>query len=361
MILQRLNMAITSRQLKDARWLAIGHPMALGDVVASLPLAGIIKRELPHLKICFVGSPYARPVIECCEHIDAFLEAGAVINDPDLLNRQGIDIFLNPFPHFDLAVAAFRAGIPIRVGNLRRRKVARLCNRFVFYSRRRSGRHEIELNLENLAGIGLATSFPLSGVPGFFGLTRLPGLEPELSELLDPGRLNIIFHPKSSGNGREWPASHFLSLARMLPPDRFRVFVSGVEKEGATLRRDVPELFAVPGVVDLTGRLSLRQFLAFIARADGLVASGTGPLHLAAALGIHALGIFPPRVDIDPAHWAPIGVKGEYLCLIEPCHPGGERCPDDFPGGYCACTAAITPEMALERVLKWQKMGESTA
>jgi len=352
-MLQWLNRLITARQLQDARWLAIAHPMALGDVVASLPIAGIIKKELPHLKICFIGSPYARPVIECCEHIDTFIPADEVIKDPSMLRSKGVDIFLNPFPHAELATAASLAAVPIRVGNLRRRKIIKFCNRFVCYSRRRSGRHEIELNLENLAGIGLSTNYPMSDIPAYFGLSRLPELDREYCDLLDPDRLNIIFHPKSSGNGREWPSFHYAALAKILPQERFKVFITGVAREGEALRSEVPEMFDTPGLVDLTGRLSLNQFLAFIGRADGLVASGTGPLHLAAAIGKQALGIFPPREDIDPAHWAPVGVKGEYLCLDMRCLPDGDRCPDDFPGGYCACTAAITPEMVLERMMLW--------
>jgi ADP-heptose:LPS heptosyltransferase len=351
--LQWINRIATSRQLKNARWLAIAHPMALGDVVASLPLAGIIKKELPHLKICFIGSPYARPVIDCCDHIDAFLEAEKVIAEPEILIRQGIDIFINPFPDESLAFAASQADVPIRIGNLRRRKIVRYCNRFVCYSRRRSGRHEIDLNLENLAGLGLPTVYPLNEVPRYFGFSRMPELDREFCDLLIPDKLNIIFHPKSSGNGREWPAAHYEALARLLPQEKFQIFVTGIEREGGILRKEVPGMFKTPGLVDLTGRLSLKQFLAMIGKADGLVASGTGPLHLAAAIGKHALGIFPPRDDIDPAHWAPVGDKGEYLCLSERCHPGGGHCPDDFPGGYCACTAAITPEMVMERVLKW--------
>jgi heptosyltransferase-3 len=57
----------------------------------------------------------------------------------------------------------------------------------------------------------------------------------------------------------------------------------------------------------------LDELIAFIFNADGLLASGTGPLHLAAASGIHALGLFPPSRPIHPGRWAPLGKKAEYL------------------------------------------------
>ncbi len=342
-------------RVEDARWLAIAQPMHLGDAVATLPLAGILKATWPELKICFIGRTYVQPLIDCCEHIDLFLESDAVIADPALLTRLPVDILLNPFPDRRLAAVAFQAGVPLRVGNLRRPNIWRYCNRFVCYSRRDYKRHEIDFNLEHLAGLGLPVQYPLTDISGYFGLTRQEILAAEIDRMLDPLSLNLVFHPKSNRNGREWPAGHYAALAMMLPAERFKLFITGVAAEGAELHSEVPELFALPNVVDLTGRLSLPQLFALLGRVDGLVASGTGPLHVAAAMGIHALGIFPPRDGIDPAHWGPVGRKGEYLCLPHRCQPGGEKCPADLPGGPCACTAAITPEQVMERLVNWGK------
>jgi ADP-heptose:LPS heptosyltransferase len=36
-----------------------------------------------------------------------------------------------------------------------------------------------------------------------------------------------------------------------------------------------------------------------LAAADGIVSASTGPVHLAAVLGIHALGIFPGRDSLN--------------------------------------------------------------
>ena len=47
-------------------------------------------------------------------------------------------------------------------------------------------------------------------------------------------------------------------------------------------------------VTDLTGQLSLSQLVELIAHCDGLVAASTGPLHLAAAFGIRAVGLYAP-------------------------------------------------------------------
>jgi ADP-heptose:LPS heptosyltransferase len=136
--------------------------------------------------------------------------------------------------------------------------------------------------------------YSLGEIGGMYGLTRLTPLPEAIAALPDPTRFNLILHPKSRGSAREWGLENFAELIRLLPRDRFKIFVSGTAAERALM----PSLFdEFPFVTDLTGRLSLGELMSFIARVDGLVAASTGPLHLAAALGIHALGIYPSLYD----------------------------------------------------------------
>jgi ADP-heptose:LPS heptosyltransferase len=101
------------------------------------------------------------------------------------------------------------------------------------------------------------------------------------------------------------------------------------------------------------GQLSLRQVMAFLPHADGFIASGTGPLHIAAALGIRTLGIYPPKPDIDPLRWAPIGRRAEYLCL-QSCKLAASRpCSDTELGPPCACTSAIGADQIAARIQGW--------
>ena len=67
-----------------------------------------------------------------------------------------------------------------------------------------------------------------------------------------------------------------------------RVVLTGTEEEGETFK----SLRSVPGVIDTIGRLSLGELLSLIQACDGLVASSTGPLHMAAAVGVPCVGLF---------------------------------------------------------------------
>ena len=96
-------------------------------------------------------------------------------------------------------------------------------------------------------------------------------------------------------------------------------------------------------VTDLTGQLSLSQLVELISGCDGLIAASTGPLHLAAAFGIRAIGLYAPMRPIFPQRWAPLGENACYLVL-------DKKCSDCRRSGDCHCIRSITPEMVLEKL-----------
>lgn len=46
----------------------------LGDVILTLPIAGILKKEIPGCYILFLGKKYTKPIIEACENVDEFID-----------------------------------------------------------------------------------------------------------------------------------------------------------------------------------------------------------------------------------------------------------------------------------------------
>jgi heptosyltransferase-3 len=333
------------------RAVVIAHPYHLGDTIFVLPLAALVKRHWPQTKVHFAGRPYVRALAEACTHIDSFVDSDTLLQDPGLFERLETDVLLNPFPDRELARAGRRARVPIRVGNLRRLKIAHCFNRFVYYSHRRSRAHMIDLNLRNLRPLGIDPAVSHTALQGLFGLTRLAPLSAAHHALLAPDRFNLILHPKSGQQAREWPLASYLALARALPVERFRIFLTGVASEREQLQRDCPELLRLPNVTSLMGELSLTTFLSFIGAADGLVASSTGPLHVAAVLGRRAIGIYPSGRGIDPLRWGPIGPQAHALCAPGLCRPREGTCPT-YLGPPCPCTQAIAPAQVLRLLVQ---------
>jgi ADP-heptose:LPS heptosyltransferase len=327
------------------------HAGNLGDVVATLPMAGAIKAVCPSATIVFIARRYAEPLVRASRYVDEFFDAEVAQRDADALAAQRLDILLNPYFSVEIAQTAMRAGVPVRIGNLRRPETLRWCNRFVFYGRARTGLHEAALNLSDLRALGLRVTPSIAEMAAFAGVSGIEPLATETAAALAPGRFHLLLQTKSTGNGREWPLEYFLALARMLATERVQVILSGTAAEREIVRAACPALLTEPNVTDTFGRFTLPQLLALIAAADGLVGAGTGPLHLAAVLGIHALGIYPGRDSINGKRWFPLGPKGEALQVVEIC-PRDAQC-DLSLGGPCRCTIAVTPQMVYERVMAW--------
>ena len=324
----------------------ISRTDAIGDVVLTLPMAGVLRELYPESRIYFLGRSYTREVVEASVYVDEFInwdeykdlpEAEAVEN----MKAIGADTIIHVFPNKQIARLSRRAGISQRIGTTNRIYHWLTCNTLVRLSRRHSPYHEAQLNLKLLVPLGAAALYSLDEIGGYYGLTRLAPLAPDIAGRIDPHRFNLVLHPKSRGSAREWGLDNFGELIRLLPKDRFNIFITGTAAEGDLVK---PLLNEHPGVVDLTGRLSLAELMTFLSRVDGLVAASTGPLHLAAALGINALGIYPPIKPMHPGRWAPIGPKAAVFVKDTDC----EACRKT---GDCVCMRSVQPKLLIARLL----------
>jgi ADP-heptose:LPS heptosyltransferase len=319
----------------------------LGDVVLTLPLAGMLKKHIPGVKIYFIGKSYTRPVIIASQYVDEFIDKDTIINNPSILQHIQADAIIHVFPDKKLAKLAKEMAIPLRIATSHRWFHWLFCNKLVNLSRRNSSLHEAQLNVQLLKPLGIEQTPALKEIAHHYGLSTTHfSLPATVAALIQPDKFNLILHPKSKGSAREWPLSHYLELARQLPADQFQIFITGTETEGKLIREQKPELFDLPHLFDLTGKLNLEQLISFIDNTDGLIACSTGPLHIAAALDKYALGIYPPMRPIHPGRWAPVGEKAEVLCL-------NKTCDDCRKTQQCTCIQAITVDQAKNRISGW--------
>ena len=337
---------------EDRRTFIISRADAIGDVVLTLPVAGVLRALYPHSKIVFLGRSYTRDLIAACRHIDQFLNWDELktLSKPEavkILNATGADTILHILPNKDIARLAKQAGIRLRIGTTNRLWHWGTCNRLVRLSRRNSDYHESQLNLKLLRPLGAKPLYSLEEIETLYGVEPDAPIPAASKALLDDNRFNLLLHPKSRGHGREWGLDNFIALVGMLPLDRFNVFVTGTEAERPLLE---PLLKAHPSIIDMTGRLSLAEFIHFIAASDGLLASGTGPLHVAAAVGVHAMGIFPPIRPIHPGRWAPIGKHAKVFVQQRSC----ATCKDTKD---CQCILNVPPQEVYDYLLTLQKPG----
>lgn len=318
---------------------------SIGDVVLTLPMAGLLKRHFPRCRIVFLGRNYTRDVVALSEYVDQFvsyddllsLEKGQQVR---WLKSLHADCIVHVLPDVYLAGLAFKARIPLRVGTTNRVFHWPVCNELIRLSRRKSSLHEAQLNIQLLSFLGIDTRIPLDKIADFYGFSQVQPLEEQWKTYIPAGKKKVILHPKSKGSAKEWGLANFSALIRLLPAAEYEVYISGTREDGLLLNQFIA---GHPHVVDLTGKLSLTAFISFINACDVLVAASTGPLHIAAALGKRAVGLFSSRRPIHPGRWMPLGKQAVYLV-------DNESCVNCQARKDCDCITRIAPERVKQMI-----------
>ena len=302
---------------KAPEHIIISRTDGIGDVILTLPLAAALKVLFPKVKISFLGKSYTKSIINACIYVDDFIDWDEIGgNDPaKMLEACAADTIFHAFPRPEILIAAKAAKIAFRVGTARRWTAVRTINKPLFYSRKRSDLHEAQLNLKMLEGLGIKRGYTLHNIAGMFGL-RAPRLEENHWGRIKGKRI-VVLHPMSHGSALEWPLKKFSDLTELLVKGNYTVAITGTSKEGDAMREEIP--WHLPGVIDFTGKLALGQLLALLNKSAGIVAASTGPLHMGAALGTPALGLYSPQRPIFPTRWSPLGRHTDYLeCEVHP-------------------------------------------
>ncbi|HLH96622.1 MAG TPA: lipopolysaccharide heptosyltransferase II [Xanthobacteraceae bacterium] len=131
--------------------------------------------------------------------------------------------------------------------------------------------------------------------------------------------IDIALAPGAVGPSKRWPVSAYADLAGRLAAAGHRVWVVGGPSErplAAEITAAAPQ-----AVFDLSGP-DLRNAILALAAANVAVSNDSGLLHVAAALGTPAIGIFGPT---SPFHWAPLNpiaavIETASALPCRPCH-----------------------------------------
>jgi heptosyltransferase-2 len=109
----------------------------------------------------------------------------------------------------------------------------------------------------------------------------------------------VALCPGAAGAGKRWPVESFAELARRLSARGVEVWVLGGPDEKASAAQISNGGTAARDFTDS----DLRTAVFALAAANAAVANDSGLLHVAAALGTPAVGLYGPT---SPALWAPL-------------------------------------------------------
>lgn len=330
-----------TRGLQKSR-IMIAKTTHVGDVVISLPLAGVLKHYFPDATILFLAKGPNCEIARRYAFIDEVYDESIIDTEEGLKICQA-DVFIQVNNSERLALAAKKADIPIRIGTVFRKYNWSLCTDRVFISREVKWLNRRDLDLEFLRPLGISHRFSYQDLSSLYQFHKKI-LSDEYKKILDSYKFKLILHPTLiTAKKYQWPLEHYKALIKALDLEKFQIFVTGVQSDLPYLESFLQEVDHQ--IVNLVGKINMEDLITVIAHCDGLIAGSTGPLHLAAALGIHALGIY--RADKKYIRrWESVGWKAEVLAQSTPC----PKCPTGDP---CKCIYAIKPEFVKARILSW--------
>src|SRR6185437_7675536 len=127
----------------------------------------------------------------------------------------------------------------------------------------------------------------------------------------------IALAPTANWAPKVWPADRFAAaFNRLAAPGTQAVVLGGPGPAERAMAE--PLLAALPGSIDLVGRLSLPEVSACLAQARVFIGNDSGLMHMAAAAGAPTIGLFGPT-DADvygPVGRCAVAVRGADMAEI---------------------------------------------
>lgn len=142
--------------------------------------------------------------------------------------------------------------------------------------------------------------------------------------LREQGRPWIAVAPGAASDLKRWPLEKFGEIIRRIVRGGYgNVLLLGGAENRAHVEM-LKEWISCP-FLDLVGKTSLPDLAAVLERSAVLISNDSGPMHLAAAVGIPVVAIFGPS---DAKRYGPYGDRHKVVRLDLPCSPCGKaQCP----------------------------------
>lgn len=159
--------------------------------------------------------------------------------------------------------------------------------------------------------------------------------------------MNINANPLAYN--RRWPKENFAQLSeRLLKRKNIRILLIGGEEDKKCVESFQKLLKPSNQVINLCSRITVGELIALLERCHLFIGNDSGPLHLAAALGLPTVSFFGPET---PFLYGPVGRRHSTFYKDLPCSPclnvynvKTSDCQDN------RCLKAITVEEVWEEV-----------
>lgn len=339
------------------RRIAFLKPSALGDVVHALPVLTALRTRFPQARITWVINSAYEPLVKNHPDLTDTLpfDRGAfkkgvwkatryAASFAAELRRRRFDLVIDLQGLLRTGLMCLATGSPVRVGFANAREGSRYAYTHQVRVPDASRIHAVERYWRVAEYLGAG------GVPKRFRVpldaAEVDAVRRELAELPRP-RVAVAVGAKWVT--KRWPAAHFAELlARAQAAFGGTALFVGTADDTAASLEVARHLSAAR---DFTGKTSLPRLAALLSRCDVMLANDTGPLHLAAALGVPS---------VAPYTCTKVALHGPYTSMT-----GGVETSVPCGGSYLktcgnmVCMPELTPDRLWPRLAEvldaWQR------
>ncbi len=317
---------------------------AIGDVIRALPVLGRLRQSYPEAYIAWAVEPVVTPLLVNHPALNEVIvyqrNRGLLAFFPFLwaVRQRRFDLVLDLQRHFKSGLVSFCSRAPVRLGFHRRN--AKEVN-WLFSTHRLAPIEEFTSKLAQY--LEFADTLGVTNGEVGFGLRLSAEEEKRVDHLLTHTPHSFAaFFLGSRWESRFWFTDYTAEVACRLVEE----FALGVVLLGGPgekkFAEEVTRQARVP-VTNLTGQTGLRELIGIFQRARIAMGPDSGPMHVAAAVGVPVVSLWGAT---SPARSAPWGseklvIVGQAAC--SPCYV--RRCPINR-----LCMRRITPEAVMTKI-----------
>ena len=324
----------------------------VGDVLLATPAFDNLRQAYPNAELHALAGKWSRVILENQPAVDEVIEYNSpffcrpgeqptrLLEAVQLyrrLHREKYELVVELRGDWRIVCFALLRVAPKQIG----RAALQVANKLGFS--RFSGTHETTRNLDVLNRAGIPTpvqtpTFPVTAedkrwaadflaARGVHAAWRGTGPRPTKGPL-------VAIHPGSPVVLKRWRPERYAKLADWLVAQkRAKIIFVGVDAEMPIIA-EIQALMREKSF-NIAGKTSLTQLASILQLCQLFIGNDSGPMHLAAAVGIPTIGLYGPG---DPGRFGPVGAQCQTLrqkpdcppCLGTTCRFGGEGCMSEI-------------------------------
>jgi heptosyltransferase-2 len=318
----------------DIDRILIRGPNWVGDAVLAIPAMKALREHFPHAELTLLVRPWVAGLFTSAPFVDrVWSEAKpASMGDWTRITRrireERFDVALLLPNSFESALMMFFGGVPQRIGYATDGRRWMLTQAI---APPRESRHQIHYYLDLVKVLSAGTERPSIEIQAT-SEERRAARELLATEGIPMDVPFLVLNAGAAyGSAKRWSEHRFAKVADVLSSE-FGLRVALIGSKGERPIADAIRVRMETSSAVLNGKTSLETLIGILAESSLMITNDSGPMHIAAALGIPTVAIFG---STDERVTAPYGLRTRIVkhsvdcspCLLRDC-PIDHRCMD---------------------------------